>query len=134
MLYKGHLRSHSASSCPEKDIMAYYYMEVFLLQKYHQPLKSPDNAGLLDAFLVDEIFYQVPGILNVHQVFLEQLRRRLEQWDLQQKVGDVFLDVVRTKINYIAGLIVIATNECKNRVPVRAYCRTFCSPIKLRPA
>ncbi|KAF9813936.1 hypothetical protein SFRURICE_008091, partial [Spodoptera frugiperda] len=61
--------------------------------KYLQPLKSPENAGLLDAFLVDEIFYQVPGILNVHQVFLEQLRRRLEQWDLQQKVGDVFLDV-----------------------------------------
>lgn len=30
----------------------------------------------------------------MHQVFLEQLRRRLEQWDLQQKVGDVFLDVV----------------------------------------
>ncbi|XP_063896814.1 rho guanine nucleotide exchange factor 17 isoform X5 [Helicoverpa armigera] len=64
-----------------------------LVKKYLQPLKSPENAALLDAFLVDEIFYQVPGILNVHQVFLEQLRRRLEQWDLQQKVGDVFLDV-----------------------------------------
>ncbi|CAK1593718.1 unnamed protein product [Parnassius mnemosyne] len=64
-----------------------------LVKKYLQPLKSPENAGLLDAFLVDEIFYQVPAILNVHQVFLEQLRRRLEQWDLQQKVGDVFLDV-----------------------------------------
>ncbi|KPJ13904.1 Rho guanine nucleotide exchange factor 17 [Papilio machaon] len=64
-----------------------------LVKKYLHPLKSPENAGLLDAFVVDEIFYQVPAILNVHQVFLEQLRRRLEQWDLQQKVGDVFLDV-----------------------------------------
>ncbi|XP_072933531.1 rho guanine nucleotide exchange factor 17 isoform X2 [Epargyreus clarus] len=64
-----------------------------LVKKYLQPLKSPENAGLLDTFVVDEIFYQVPAILNVHQVFLEQLRRRLEQWDLQQKVGDVFLDV-----------------------------------------
>ncbi|XP_048477910.1 rho guanine nucleotide exchange factor 17 isoform X3 [Plutella xylostella] len=64
-----------------------------LVKKYLQPLKSPENAALLDAFTVDEIFYQVPSILNVHQVFLEQLRRRLEQWDLQQKVGDVFLDV-----------------------------------------
>ncbi|XP_045779061.1 rho guanine nucleotide exchange factor 17 isoform X2 [Maniola jurtina] len=64
-----------------------------LVKKYLQPLKSPENAGLLDAFVVDEIFYQVPAILNVHQVFLEQLRRRLEQWDLQQKIGDVFLDV-----------------------------------------
>ncbi|XP_032522674.2 rho guanine nucleotide exchange factor 17 isoform X4 [Danaus plexippus] len=64
-----------------------------LVKKYLQPLKSPENAGLLDAYLVDEIFYQVPAILNVHQVFLEQLRLRLEQWDLQQKVGDVFLEV-----------------------------------------
>ncbi|XP_013139662.1 PREDICTED: rho guanine nucleotide exchange factor 17 isoform X2 [Papilio polytes] len=64
-----------------------------LVKKYLHPLKSPENAGLLDAFVVDEIFYQVPAILNVHQVFLEQLRRRLEQWDLQQKVGDVFLEV-----------------------------------------
>lgn len=63
-----------------------------LVKKYLQPLKSPD-ANLLDTFLVDEIFYQVPAILSVHQEFLEQLRRRLEQWDLQQKVGDVFLDV-----------------------------------------
>lgn len=69
-------------------------LQIFTLQKYLQPLKSPENAALLDAFQVDEIFYQVPSILNVHQVFLEQLRRRLEQWDLQQKVGDVFLDVV----------------------------------------
>ncbi|XP_022113896.2 rho guanine nucleotide exchange factor 17 isoform X2 [Pieris rapae] len=64
-----------------------------LVKKYLHPLKSPENAGLLDAFVVDEIFYQVPAILNVHQEFLEKLRRRLEQWDLQQKVGDVFLDV-----------------------------------------
>ncbi|KAI8437746.1 hypothetical protein MSG28_011980 [Choristoneura fumiferana] len=61
--------------------------------KYLQPLKSPEHSTLLEAFLVDEIFYQVPGILNVHQVFLEQLRRRLETWDLQQKIGDVFLEV-----------------------------------------
>lgn len=67
------------------------------MQKYLQPLKSPENAGLLDSFVVDEIFNQVPAILNVHQVFLEQLRRRLEQWDLQQKVGDIFLDVVRKR-------------------------------------
>ncbi|XP_063622647.1 rho guanine nucleotide exchange factor 17 isoform X2 [Cydia splendana] len=64
-----------------------------LVKKYFQPLKSPENATLLDGFLVDEIFYQVPSILNVHQVFLEQLRRRLETWDLQQKIGDVFLEV-----------------------------------------
>ncbi|XP_059046905.1 rho guanine nucleotide exchange factor 17-like [Achroia grisella] len=81
-----------------------------LVKKYLQPLKSPENSGLLDAFLVDEIFYQVPAILNVHQVFLEQLRCRLEQWDLQQKVGDVFLEVfskptvMETYMSFICNL------------------------------
>lgn len=31
----------------------------YALQKYLQPLKSPENAGLVDAGTVDEIFYQV---------------------------------------------------------------------------
>jgi len=29
------------------------------LQKYLQPLKSPENAGLVDAAAVDAMFYQV---------------------------------------------------------------------------
>ncbi|PSN51853.1 hypothetical protein C0J52_04735 [Blattella germanica] len=60
--------------------------------KYLQPLKSPENAGLVDAALVDEIFYQVPAILAHHEVFLEELRKRLEHWDVKQKVGDIFLE------------------------------------------
>ncbi|XP_013195748.2 rho guanine nucleotide exchange factor 17 isoform X2 [Amyelois transitella] len=64
-----------------------------LVKKYLQPLKSPENAGLLEAAVVDEIFFQVPAILAVHRSFLEQLRRRLEMWDLAQKVGDIFLEV-----------------------------------------
>ncbi|GLG97565.1 JNK-interacting protein 3 [Gryllus bimaculatus] len=61
-------------------------------RKYLKPLKSPENAGLVDAALVDEIFYQVPAILSHHEVFLEQLRKRLDTWDVRQTVGDVFLD------------------------------------------
>ncbi|GFG38293.1 hypothetical protein Cfor_08933, partial [Coptotermes formosanus] len=61
--------------------------------KYLQPLKSPENAGLVDAAAVDAMFYQVPAILAHHEVFLEELRKRLEHWDIKQKVGDVFLDV-----------------------------------------
>nr|CAD7201088.1 unnamed protein product [Timema douglasi] len=81
-----------------------------LVMKYLQPLKSPENAGLVDGALVDEIFYQrevypplrpellcpwdkVPAILSHHEVFLEELRRKLEQWDTKQTVGDVFLEV-----------------------------------------
>jgi hypothetical protein len=41
---------------------------------------------------------QVPAILAHHEVFLEELRKRLEHWDIKQKVGDVFLDVVSKMI------------------------------------
>ncbi|CAK9806445.1 Rho guanine nucleotide exchange factor 17 [Anthophora quadrimaculata] len=64
-----------------------------LVNKYLQPLKSPENAGLVDAATVDEIFYQIPSILNHHEVFLEELRKRLDTWELKQTIGDVFLDV-----------------------------------------
>ncbi|XP_078048564.1 rho guanine nucleotide exchange factor 17 isoform X1 [Augochlora pura] len=63
-----------------------------LVNKYLQPLKSSENAGLVDAATVDEIFYQVPSILNHHEVFLEELRKRLDTWELKQTIGDVFLD------------------------------------------
>ncbi|XP_012215221.1 rho guanine nucleotide exchange factor 17 isoform X3 [Linepithema humile] len=64
-----------------------------LVNKYLQPLKSPENAGLVDAATVDEIFYQIPALLSHHEVFLEELRRRLDTWELKQTIGDVFLDV-----------------------------------------
>ncbi|XP_043506360.1 uncharacterized protein LOC122526844 isoform X5 [Frieseomelitta varia] len=64
-----------------------------LVNKYLQPLKSPENAGLVDAATVDEIFYQIPSILNHHKVFLEELRKKLDTWELKQTIGDVFLDV-----------------------------------------
>lgn len=40
------------------------------------------------------IIYQVPDILMHHEVFLEELRRRLEHWDIKQRVGDIFLETV----------------------------------------
>ncbi|XP_046817651.1 uncharacterized protein LOC124423673 isoform X4 [Vespa crabro] len=64
-----------------------------LVNKYLQPLKSPENAGLVDAATVDEIFYQVPAILSHHEIFLEELRKRLDTWEVKQTIGDVFLDV-----------------------------------------
>jgi len=37
---------------------------------------------------------QIPALLGHHEVFLEELRRRLDTWELRQTIGDVFLDVV----------------------------------------
>jgi hypothetical protein len=41
------------------DCVLVFYNSVCLLQKYLQPLKSPENAGLVDAAVVDAMFYQV---------------------------------------------------------------------------
>lgn len=48
----------------------------------------------MDTQTVDEIFFMVPAILNIHERFLEELRRRLDSWDPMQKIGDAFVDVV----------------------------------------
>ena len=37
-------------------------------QKYFQPLKSPENSGLIEGALVDEIFYQVSILLYYYYV------------------------------------------------------------------
>lgn len=39
-------------------------------QKYLQPLKSPENAGLVDAATVDEIFYQVSTMFTSSIIFI----------------------------------------------------------------
>ncbi|KAF5303219.1 hypothetical protein FQR65_LT08299 [Abscondita terminalis] len=78
-----------------------------LILKYLEPLKSSENSGLLDATLVDEIFFQIPSLLSHHQVFLDELKKRLDHWDVKQKVGDVFLDtfskptVIESYTNYV---------------------------------
>ncbi|XP_055643721.1 uncharacterized protein LOC129779951 [Toxorhynchites rutilus septentrionalis] len=64
-----------------------------IVLKYLNQLKSPENAGLVDTQIVDEIFFMVPAILNIHERFLEELRRRLDAWDPSQKIGDAFVDV-----------------------------------------
>uniref|UniRef100_A0A182J3E0 Uncharacterized protein n=1 Tax=Anopheles atroparvus TaxID=41427 RepID=A0A182J3E0_ANOAO len=64
-----------------------------IVLKYLNQLKSPENSGLVDAQIVDEIFFMVPAILNIHERFLEELRRRLDSWDKLQMIGDAFVDV-----------------------------------------
>lgn len=49
---------------------------------------------IVDSQIVDEIFFMVPSILNVHERFLDELKKRLDCWDSSQKVGDAYFDVV----------------------------------------
>ncbi len=65
-----------------------------LRQKYLNPLKLPENSGVIEAEVADEIFFMVPSILSIHERFLDELKKRLDNWDGNQKVGGVYIDVV----------------------------------------
>ncbi|XP_023095223.2 rho guanine nucleotide exchange factor 17 isoform X2 [Felis catus] len=62
-----------------------------LMQGYMQPLKQPENSLLCDPSLVDEIFDQIPELLEHHEQFLEQVRHCVQTWHAQQKVGDLLV-------------------------------------------
>lgn len=57
-------------------------------------MRQPESATLVDIQTVDEIFYMVPTILNIHEKFLEELGKRLEEWDPLQRIGDAYYEVV----------------------------------------
>jgi hypothetical protein len=59
---------------------------------YFEPLKKPRTPTLIDASLVDEIFYQIPNLRSCHEVFLKQLTDRVSEWHNQQKIGDIFVN------------------------------------------
>lgn len=59
-----------------------------------QPLKQPENSLLCDPSLVDEIFDQIPELLEHHEQFLEQVRHCVQTWHAQQKVGDLLIQSV----------------------------------------
>lgn len=65
-----------------------------VVMKYFKVLKSPEHAGMIDSRTVDEIFFMVPDILEIHEKFLAEMKSRLDSWDSQQKVGDAFMETV----------------------------------------
>ncbi|CAB3403312.1 unnamed protein product [Caenorhabditis bovis] len=62
-----------------------------LVTKYMRPLRQPLECTLIEATLVDKIFYRVPEILAHHQVLLAALSQRLEHWHKDAIIGDVLL-------------------------------------------
>lgn len=62
-----------------------------LIQGYMRPLKQPDSGCLVDPSLVDEMFYQIPEILEHHEHFLEQVSGCVSQWHDRQTVGHILI-------------------------------------------
>lgn len=62
-----------------------------LIQGYMRPLKQPDSGSIVDPLLVDEMFYQIPEILEHHEQFLEQVASCVNQWHDRQTVGHLLI-------------------------------------------
>lgn len=59
-----------------------------------RPLKQPDSGSIVDPLLVDDMFYQIPEILEHHELFLEQVSACVDQWHHTQTVGHIFIQAV----------------------------------------
>ncbi|XP_063287751.1 rho guanine nucleotide exchange factor 17 isoform X1 [Pelobates fuscus] len=62
-----------------------------LMEGYMKPLKQPENSFMCDPSLVDEIFNQIPELLEHHEQFLEQVHHCVQNWAEIQTVGDVLV-------------------------------------------
>uniref|UniRef100_A0A8C5MBG0 Rho guanine nucleotide exchange factor 17 n=1 Tax=Leptobrachium leishanense TaxID=445787 RepID=A0A8C5MBG0_9ANUR len=62
-----------------------------LMEGYMKPLKQPENSFLCDPSLVDEIFDQIPELMEHHEQFLEQVHHCVQNWTEIQTVGDVLV-------------------------------------------
>ncbi|EDX12527.1 GD20215 [Drosophila simulans] len=85
--------------------------------KYLKVLKAPEHAGMIDTRTVDEIFFMVPDILEIHEKFLSDLKSRLDDWDVQQKVGDAFMDTFsKLEVLEVYTSFVNNCNRAKNAI------------------
>ncbi|XP_037893680.1 uncharacterized protein LOC119639994 isoform X1 [Glossina fuscipes] len=85
--------------------------------KYLKVLKLPEHAGMIEVRTVDEIFFMVPDILEIHEKFLAELRNRLDNWDTQQKVGDAFMETFsKLEVLEVYTSFVNNCNRAKNAI------------------
>lgn len=59
-----------------------------------RPLKQPDSGTIVDPLLVDEMFYQIPEILEHHEHFLDQVSSCVSQWHDRQTIGHILVQSV----------------------------------------
>lgn len=75
------------------DLLA-HQLVILSPQGYMRPLKQPDSGSIVDPLLVDEMFYQIPEILEHHEQFLEQVSGCVSQWHDRKTVGHLLIQSV----------------------------------------
>ena len=61
-----------------------------------EPLHRPQASALIEPSLSKDIFHQIPEICRLHEKFLDQVVARVEGWNSDSKIGDVFVNTVST--------------------------------------
>lgn len=85
-----------------------------------RPLKQPDGNSIVDPLLVDEMFYQIPEILEHHEQFLEQVAGCVSQWHDRQTVGHLLIhSVSRNKSTYLSIPLVTLVSKVGVGTPLR---------------
>lgn len=93
------------------DLLA-HQLVILSPQGYMRPLKQPDSGSIVDPLLVDEMFYQIPEILEHHEQFLEQVSGCVSQWHDRQTVGHLLIQSVSRYGNKsYAGICSFLTDE-----------------------
>ncbi len=62
----------------------------FSVQDYKRPLED-SNPPILSSSKVQVLFHRVPEILQCHLVFRIALADAIKNWDVEEKIGDVFV-------------------------------------------
>uniref|UniRef100_T1GAN9 DH domain-containing protein n=1 Tax=Megaselia scalaris TaxID=36166 RepID=T1GAN9_MEGSC len=79
---------------------------------------------MIDSRTVDEIFFMVPDILEIHEKFLAELKARLDSWDSQQKVGDAFIETFsKTEVLETYTSFVNNCSRAKDAIKTTKQCR-----------
>ncbi|KAL7729541.1 hypothetical protein ACLKA6_007836 [Drosophila palustris] len=121
--YDGDTRSYVVQEIYRNEQSYVESLQIVVL-KYLKVLKSPEHAGMIDTRTVDEIFFMVPDILEIHEKFLCELKQRLDDWDVQQKVGDAFMETFsKLEVLEVYTSFVNNCNRAKNAIRLMKHQR-----------
>ena len=59
-------------------------------QVYMDPLRRHQGA-VVERDNIDDIFYQIPQLADLHQEFIKDLSKKNEQWNELETIGDLFM-------------------------------------------
>uniref|UniRef100_A0A1B0FJA0 DH domain-containing protein n=1 Tax=Glossina morsitans morsitans TaxID=37546 RepID=A0A1B0FJA0_GLOMM len=114
--YEGDTRTHIVQEIFRNE-QSYVESLQTVICKYLKVLKLPEHAGMIEVRTVDEIFFMVPDILEIHEKFLAELRNRLDNWDTQQRVGDAFMETFsKLEVLEVYTSFVNNCNRAKNAI------------------